>query len=210
MRPGKDPMPSNEIPAVATETVLETPRLSIEPLLSAHAVRLYAGLKDERLYEFIPQNPPASLQALEDRYQDLSSRRSPDNREAWLNWALRARRSGDYVGVLEATVHENLTAAIAYMVFVPFQGRGLAAEACSRLLAHLFEDYRVSVVAAEIDTRNVASIALVESLGFERVAFHKDADYFKGSSSDEYRYELGERCWAETRARSSGLDLPRC
>jgi [ribosomal protein S5]-alanine N-acetyltransferase len=203
-------MPSNEIPAVATETVLETPSLSIEPLLSAHAVRLYEGLKDERLYEFIPQNPPASPQALEDRYQGLSSRRSPDNSEVWLNWALRARRSGDYVGVLEATVHENLTATIAYMVFVPFQGRGVAVEACRRLLAHLFEDYRVSVVAAEIDTRNVASIALVESLGFERAAFHKDADYFKGTSSDEYRYELGERGWTETRARSSGLDLPRC
>lgn len=201
-------MPSDEIPVAATGAVLETPRLLIEPLLSVHAVRLYEGLQDERLYEYIPQNPPASPQALEDRYVNLSSRRSPDNSEAWLNWAVRTRRSGDYVGVLEATVHENLTAAMAYMVFVPFQRRGLAAEACSRLLAHLFEDYRVSVVAAEIDTRNVASIALVESLGFERVAFHEDADYFKGSSSDEYRYELGERGWAGTRA--SGSDRPWC
>lgn len=201
-------MPSDKLPVVATESVLETPRLRIEPLIPAHATRLYEGLQDERLYEFIPQNPPASPQALEDRYLGLSSRRSPDNREAWLNWALRARRSGDYVGVLEATVHENLTAAMAYMVFVPFQRRGFAAEACSRLLAHLFEEYRVSVVAAEIDTRNVASIALVESLGFERVAFNKDADYFKGSSSDEYRYELGERGWAGTSA--SGSDRPWC
>jgi [ribosomal protein S5]-alanine N-acetyltransferase len=183
-------MPSDEIPVVATEAVLKTPRLSIEPLLPAHAARLYERLQDERLYEFIPQDPPASAQLLEDRYRALSSRSSPDGREAWLNWALRTRRSGDYAGVLEATVHENLTATIAYMVFVPYQGRGLAAEACSRLRAHLFEDYRVSVVAAEIDTRNVASIALVESLGFERVAFHKVADHFKGSSSDEYRYEL--------------------
>src|SRR5215207_5474060 len=203
-------MPSNEIPVVATEAVLKTPRLMIEPLLAAHALRLYERLQDERLYEYIPQDPPASPQALEDRYLGLSSRRSPDGREAWLNWAMRGRRSGDYAGVLEATVHENLTATIAYMVFAPYQRRGLAAEACRRLLAHLFEDYRVSVAAAEIDTRNVASIALVESLGFERVAFHKDADYFKGSSSDEYRYELGERGWARTRVGSSGLDQARC
>jgi RimJ/RimL family protein N-acetyltransferase len=195
---------------MAPEARLETSRLWIEPLIPAHATRLYEPLQDERLYEFIPQDPPASPQALEARYVALSSRRSPDGREAWLNWALRGRRSGDYVGVLEATVHENLTATIAYMVFVPYQGRGLAAEACSRLLAHLFEDYRVSVVAAEIDTRNVASIALVESLGFERVAFHKDADHFKGSSSDEYRYELGERVWARTRSGSGRLDHPRC
>ena len=203
-------MPSNEIPVVATESVLETPRLLIEPLIPAHAVRLYERLQDERLYDFIPQNPPASPQALEDRYLSLSSRRSPDNREAWLNWALRARRSGDYVGVLEATVHENLTSAVAYMIFVPFQRLGLAAEACGRLLTHLFEDYQVSVIAAEIDTRNLASIALVESLGFGRVAFHKDADYFEGSSSYEYRYELGGRGWAGTHAGYSGLDRPRC
>lgn len=123
---------------------------------------------------------------------------------------MRTRRSGDYAGVLEATVHEDLTAEIAYMVFVPYQRRGLAAEACMRLLARLFEDYQVNVAAAEIDTRNVASIALVESLGFERVAIHKDADHIKGTSSDEYRYELGERGWDETRAGSSGLDHLRC
>ena len=203
-------MPSNELPVVATEAVMKSPRLVMEPLLPAHAASLYDLLRDKRLYEFIPKNPPASPQALEARYLALSSRRSPDGREAWLNWALRASRSGDYVGVLEATVHENLTAEIAYMVFAPFQRQGLAAEACSRLLAHLFEDYGVSIAAAEIDTRNVASIALVESLGFERVAFHEEADHFKGSSSDEYRYELGERGWAGTRVGFSGSDRPQC
>lgn len=184
--------------------MLQTPRLLLEPLIPTHATRLYEHLRDERLYEFIPQNSPASVQTLEARYRVLSSRRSPDGREAWLNWALCTRRSGDYAGVLEATVHENLTATIAYMIFVPYQRRGFAAEACSRLLAHLFEDYGVGVVAAEIDTRNAASIALVESLGFGRVALHRDADHFKGSSSDEYRYELRER------VGSAGFDHPRC
>ena len=186
-------MPPDEIPLVDSEAVLETPRLLIEPLLAAHAAGLYESLQDALLYEFIPQNPPASPRVLEARYRALSSRRSPDGREAWLNWALRTRGPGDYAGVLEATVHEDLTAEIAYMVFAPYQRRGLAAEACSRLLAHLFEDYQVNVAAAEIDTRNVASIALVESLGFGRVALHEGADYFKGSSSDEYLYELRKR-----------------
>jgi len=56
--------------------------------------------------------------------------------------------------------------------------------------------------AAEIDPRNVSSIALVESLGFRRIAFQKNADHFKGSSSDEYRYELGESVWREGHAHS--------
>ena len=195
-------MSSEKFNLIEPEARLETPRLLLEPILPAHAFLLYEGLQDERLYRFIPQEPSASLGALEDRYEFLSGRRSPDGREAWLNWAMRERTSDDYAGTLEATVHDNRTASVAYVVFVPYQRRGFAAEACARLLGHLFEDYLVGVVAAEIDTRNIASIALVESLGFERVGFQKGADRFKGSSSDEYRYEIKESVWAGTRPSS--------
>jgi [ribosomal protein S5]-alanine N-acetyltransferase len=192
-------MPPEEIHLVAPEARLETPRLLLEPILPAHAPMLNESLQDEELYQLIPQDPPPSLEALTDRYDFLSARRSPDGHEAWLNWAVRDKRSGDYVGTLEATVEEDPLAFIAYMVFVPYQRRGFAAEACRRLLEHLVDDYRVGVVAAEIDTRNTASIALVESLGFERVGFQKGADHFKGSTSDEYRYEIKDSVWTERR-----------
>ena len=195
-------MPPEEIHLVAPEARLETPRLILEPILPAHAPMLNESLQDEVLYRFVPQDPPPSLEALTDRYDFLSARRSPDGREAWLNWAVREKHSGDYVGTLEATVEEDPLAFIAYMVFVPYQRRGFAAEACRRLLEHLLDDYRVGVVVAEIDTRNSASIALVESLGFEQVGFQRDADHFKGSTSDEYRYEIKESVWAERRPSS--------
>jgi len=195
-------MPPEEIDLVAPEARLETPRLLLEPILPAHAPVLHELMQEERLYRFIPQDPPSTPQALEDRYDFLSARRSPDGREAWLNWAVREKRSGDYVGTLEATVEEDKLAFIAYMVFAPYQRRGFAAEACGCLLEHLFDDYRVGVVAAEIDTRNAASIALVESLSFERVGFQKDADHFKGSTSDEYRYEIEESDWSRKRQSS--------
>lgn len=203
-------MPPDEIQLVAPETPLETPRLSLEPLRPDHAPALYEPLQDESLYRFIPQNPPASPRVLEERHAALSSRRSPDGSEAWLNWAVRGRRSGDYVGTLEATVKGDSLAFIAYMVFAAYRRRGIAAEACGRLLRHLFDDYGVGVVAAEIDTRNLASVALVESLGLRRVAFRKDADHFKGSPSDEYRYELGLDAWRRGRALPGGPGLPRC
>ena len=192
-------MSADEIELFAPEDRLQTPRLFLEPIVPGHASVLYESMQDERLYRFIPQDPPATPQALEERYDFLSARRSPDGREAWLNWAVRERSSGEYAGTLEATVHANGTATVAYMVFVPHQRRAFAAEACGRLLRHLFGDYRLGMVAAEIDTRNVASIALVESLGFERVGFQKDADHFKGSTSDEYRYEIGKSAWAGRR-----------
>lgn len=179
---------------VEPEGNLETRRMVLEPIRVSHAGLVYEYLFDERLYRFIPQTPPESLQALEDRYEFLSSRVSPDGREVWLNWAMRERGSDDsYVGLMEATVCEEGAAAVAYivyMIFVPFQRRGFASEGCERIVRHLFEEYEVEVVAAEIGTRNAASVSLVESLGFERVATTMGADFFKGASSDEHRCEL--------------------
>jgi ribosomal-protein-alanine N-acetyltransferase len=177
------------------ESTLETGRLVLEPLLPEHAPLLFEGLADERLHRFIPTDAPESAEALETRYRKLSSRRSPDGGEVWLNFAMRLREEGtlpkaSYVGMLEATVFPNRSAYIAYTVFVPFWRQGYAREGCARMLRHLLEDYSVLVVVAEMDTRNAASVSLAEALGFERVGTTLGADHFKGSVSDEHRYEL--------------------
>jgi RimJ/RimL family protein N-acetyltransferase len=172
-----------------TEALLETPRLMLEPLLPSHAAQLSPYLQDAALYSFIPQEPPASLEAVEARYRRLAARRSPAGTEVWLNWAARLRDADDYVGTFQATVLADTTALLAYMIFTPFQRRGYAREGGAAVLACLARDWGVTTVAAEIDTRNAASIALVEALGFTRVALLVNADFFKGSRSDEYRYE---------------------
>src|SRR5215211_8889952 len=135
------------------ETTLETERLLLEPLLPEHAPLLFEGLADERLYRFIPTDAPESAEALEGRYRKLSTRRSPDGSEIWLNFAMRLREGttpedgavphATYVGTLEATVYPDRSAYIAYTVVVPFWRRGYAREGCARLLRHLLEDYRV-------------------------------------------------------------------
>ena len=174
---------------IAPEQILETPRLLLEPLVPDHASAIYEQLLDKKLYQFIPQDPPTSLQVVETRYRALSSRLSPDRQEAWLNWVVRLRESGTYIGTLEATVHINWTATIAYMIFPLFWRQGYAKEGCEHILNLLFKDYGISVVVAEMDTRNLASINLVEALGFKRVSTQTNADFFKDSASDEYRYE---------------------
>jgi RimJ/RimL family protein N-acetyltransferase len=171
------------------EHLLDTPRLLLEPLVVGHAQALYEPLQAPELYRFIPRDPPPSPDSLAARYAILATRYSPDRQELWLNWAVRQRDTGGYVGTVEATVYPNRTAELAYQVFPPFWRHGFAAEACTCVLAHLVADYQVSHVAAAIDTRNVASIRLVERLGFTRVALTLQADYFKGATSDEYRYE---------------------
>ncbi len=141
------------------------------------------------------------MQVLENRYRALSSRLSPDEQEAWLNWAVRLRQENIYIGTLEATVYNNRTATIAYMIFPSFRQQGYAKEGCLRLLNHLFNDYKVTAIAAEIDTRDIPSIQLIKSLGFTCVSKQENADFFKRCVSHEYRYE----CVSSVAVRKSML-----
>jgi ribosomal-protein-alanine N-acetyltransferase len=160
---------------------VQTDRLTLEPLVPAHARELFADLKDPALYRFIPRQPPSSSDAVEERFTRLATRRSPDGTEAWLNWVARLRDTGEAVGMFEATVRAS-ESLLAYSLFSRHQRRGYAREACARVIETLRVEHRARVVVAEIDARNAASIRLVEALGFTRTA----------ATDEEVRYEL--RC----------------
>lgn len=172
------------------EKNLETDRLILEPLRRQHAVQLFPVLSDRRIYTFIPQDPPSSLLALENRYQQLENRRSPAGDEAWLNWAILLKQPREYIGTVQATICQDQTSLLAYELSTDFQGKGYATESCARVIESLFADYGVVEIIALVDTRNAASCRLLERLSFERVSMREGADFFKGESSDEYTYKL--------------------
>lgn len=174
---------------------LRTPKLTLEPLRASHAAEMFEALSNPSHYTFIPQDPPASLEVLRQRYERLESRRSPNGRELWLNWAVRLE-TGEAAGLIQATCYPDGRAAIAYELFLAFQGRGIATYAVRTMLKHLHEDLPLTKASALVDTRNMKSIGLLERLGFVRTRFIKDAAFFKGATSDEYAYELDLRLWA--------------
>lgn len=173
-----------------TEAVLETERLLLEPLRRKHAIALYSLLQDERIYQYIPQDPPISLKTLEKRYQRLETRRSPDETETWLNWAVYLKERKVYAGYVEATLSANY-GQIAYIFSSLHWNQGYAYEACQSLIINL-RNYDITEIMAEVDTRNTPSILLLEKLGFIKLNTHHNVDFFKGSHSDEYVYKLRE------------------
>ncbi len=174
----------------AGQTRIETQRLALEPLRLDHAELCIENLRDVELYTYVPQDAPGHAQELRERYRRiLRGSRSPD--EVWLNWFGSCRSSGRYACFVQATVSvTSRSSLIAYQTFSPFRRKGLANEACRAVIAHLAATFGTRLVRAEIDSRNVASHRLVESLHFCRVALKQKADFFKGADSDEYVYEL--------------------
>jgi len=167
---------------------LSAPGLVLEPLTAAQAEELFPYLQHPALYTYIPHDPPPSLKALRARYARLESRRSPNGDELWLNWVVR--RDGKAIGTVQATCRSDGVAYIAYEIFVPFQCQGLATKAVAAMVDHVRAAAGMTTAKALVDTRNIASIRLLESLGFSRVCLIEKADHFKGARSDEYEYAL--------------------
>lgn len=168
---------------------IRTLRLTLEPILVSHATEMATLLKDAELYEFIPQDPP-ELTKLEKTYEFWSKRISPAGDELWLNWVARLNESGEVIGHFQAGVKEGTESNLGYTVGLKYQRRGFASEALQGILSFLKAEMGLTCVKAWIDTRNTASIKLVEKLGMLQVGFVEKADHFKGKDSDEYVYQF--------------------
>jgi ribosomal-protein-alanine N-acetyltransferase len=174
-----------------TELTLITDRLILEPTKETHAEEMILLFQDPNLFKYIPQEPQKDLEKLRSIYRKRESKVSPQKDQLWLNWIGRNKETKQIVGEFQATVYlEKIAAEIAYSIDIAHQGQHYAYEAMSVINKFLFNSFSIQSITAYIDTRNEASIKLVEKLGMQKVNFIKDADEFKGSKSDEYVFEI--------------------
>ncbi len=76
---------------------------------------------------------------------------------------------------------------IGYIVAMHRQGEGIARECSQALMAHLWHE-GARKLTAEVDTRNTASIRLLESLGFIREAHFREHEATHIGMCDVYWY----------------------
>jgi RimJ/RimL family protein N-acetyltransferase len=150
---------------------IETARLRLEPLRLEHAEEMFGVLDDARLHDFVG-GEPLTLEQLRDRYRRLACGHSPDGREGWLNWMLRAQDTDVLVGTVQATLTREsaaLSAELAWVVAVTAQGRGYAQEAATGMVAWL-AGHGVSRFVARIRPDHAASRAVAQTIGFRPTA----------------------------------------
>jgi RimJ/RimL family protein N-acetyltransferase len=75
------------------------------------------------------------------------------------------------------------------------QGRGIAREAVTAVLARLFEEHQFHRSYAQTDDRNVAAHRLFERLGFRCEARLVEADWFKGEWTTVRTYAMLSHEW---------------
>jgi len=147
-----------------TMRLLRTARFVLEPQVAAHADAMFELLSDPAIYEY-ENAPPQSREWLRERYRKLESRRSGDGHEGWLNWVIRLP-AGELAGYVQATLHADGRASIAYELGSRFWGQGIASEAVQAMLAELAATYGVRRVTAVFKRSNVRSQRLLARLRF--------------------------------------------
>jgi [ribosomal protein S5]-alanine N-acetyltransferase len=141
----------------------------LEPLALRHAALVLDDLQARALYAYIPDEPPASLEALVARYERYVA--GAPAGERWLNWI--AFDHDAPVGHVQATVRAD-RCDVAWLIFARYWRRGYGAAAVRALLAALPRD--VAACEASIDPRNIASLALANRVGFVHVGVREDGD----------------------------------
>jgi len=157
---------------------LKTARLSLAPLREVDSDEMARVLADPALYAFTGGEPP-DPQGLRERYARLVVGHSSDGAQIWHNWIVRTTADGAAIGTIQATVSsEEPTAEIAWVIGVPWQGRGYATEAAQALVAWL-EAIGMGTIVAHIHPEHQASSSVAARAGL--------------MPSDEI--EDGERVW---------------
>ena len=121
-------------------------------------------LADAALYAFTGGCPP-SPDELRARYRHQVVGWSPDGREAWRNWIVRTLDPDEAVGFVQSTTtNSGRVADIAWVIGVPWQGRGFATEAARTLVAWL-ETHGVTTITAHVHPDHAASVRVAERAG---------------------------------------------
>ena len=161
---------------------LEADGLVLEPLTAAHAEAMFPLLSDPKLYRYIDEAPPPDVEHLRARYAQLETRESADGRQRWLNWVVRLP-GGPLLGYVQATVLENGSAWVAYLLGSAHHGRGHATRATAAMLAHLESEYGATRLLANVEADNLPSIRLLQRLGF-RAATAEEAARHEPTASE--------------------------
>ncbi len=160
-------------------TSLETPRLILKPLTTAHAAdiyRLVTSSGDLHLYTHIPEY-----------YTE-------DDARTWVEkhagspyfFVLTDRATGEAMGVVSMVeyVRSHRRAEIGSWLGRQYRGQGLMAEALRAMVHDMLEKTEIEKIIARVLAGNEASAKTLENAGFKEEALLPKYEYHNGEMKD--------------------------
>lgn len=166
-------------------------RLSVQPLAMSDLDSFVAYRQDPVVARF---------QGWETSYSEYDARELIESQVGvsiprqgdWLQLAIHDRHSGELVGdlALHSMTEGDAVYEIGFTLARVNQGRGYASEAGALLVNYLFTEVAASKIVANTDRRNLSSIKLLVTLGFEHQPLRSWNETFKNEEVTMDHFEI--------------------
>ena len=178
-----------------------TARVRLDALRESDAEALFRYRSDPSVARYQGWCPATRTEALD--FIRAQQHVSIDNRDSWFQRAIRLSSDDALMGDLglHIPVHPEDSYEFGITIAPSYQGKGLAREALHGLFDVLFGTMGVRRVQASIDPRNLASAALLRSLGMRQEAHFRESLKVRGEWVDDVIFALLAREWPSSGKR---------
>lgn len=181
---------------------LETSRLRLDALRDADASALFAYRGHPEVSRYQGWCPEALADA--ERFIRNQMMQPAGTPGQWFQRAIRRRGDGVLIGDLGCCLSDDRQAEFGITLAPSEQGKGLASEALRAWLGLLFGRLDVHRVHASVDPRNLASMALLRSLGFRQEAHFRESLLFRGEWVDDVIFATLASEWSGRAEENAG------
>ena len=173
---------------------IEGTKINLRYHLSSDAVSIFRYASDEAIsrHTFIPH--PYTIK---DAHEFIKLSGSARRKKVAYHYGIEDKETGQIIGGigLEAIDRVHHKGEIGYWVARPFWRQGIMTEAISLILGLCFAEVELHRVYAHVFPDNIASMRVLEKVGFTREGLLRQAAMKNGSFVDTYIYSILEDEW---------------
>ena len=153
-----------------------TPRLVLGPFESRDAPDVFGFFGSEAWLRYVPRE---TLDVPEQAVEKVRGMSKAFEERSAIWWTFRAQKTGEFVGYggLFDINREDHNAEIGYGFNPQCWGQGYASEAVRPIVDFGFENLGLHRIFGLIDPDNVASVKVLEKLGFDREGMLKESAF---------------------------------
>jgi RimJ/RimL family protein N-acetyltransferase len=172
-----------------------TARLRLDALRADDAAALFAYRADPVVARFQGWRPADVAAARE--FIAAQTAVTPDTPGGWFQRAIRLREGSSLIGDLGLQLPAATGDSVEFGISIApaFQRRGYAREVARSVFDLLFGQLGRHRVHASVDPRNLASMALMESLGLRQEGHFRESLWLHGEWVDDVVFALLAREW---------------
>ncbi|RST77214.1 N-acetyltransferase [Siminovitchia acidinfaciens] len=168
---------------------IQTKRLHLKEVRHTDAKDLHEFLSDGEVRKYIGIPPYTKM---EETYKEIEWYDKIFNTKTGIRWGIALKDDPTIIGscgFLNIS-QSNFRAEIGYELHRSYWRQGIVSEALEAVIKYGFEEMKLNRSEALIEPENVASVKLVERLGFLQEGLLREYEYGAGKFDDLYMYSL--------------------